>query len=131
MKLKYLSICLIILLMPGCASNELRPEAASIKLVGEVVPDILSAKLLPSSKETSPPADCKLLGEVIGRDYYLITSPSLGLTPTSDIEKLIVGAKNDLRNKAAKIGANVVYLQSAYASTGDDVNISGEAYNCP
>ena len=132
MKLRYFSTCLTILLTSGCSTIEISPEATSVKLAGgEVVPSILSAKLEPPKEKSAPPAECKLLGEVTGRDYYLVTSPSLGLMPESDIEKLIVGAKNDLKNKAAEMGANIVYLQSAYASTGDDVNISGLAYKCP
>ena len=83
---------------------------------------------------TSHKADesCKFLGEVRGTQGNLLTA-----TFTSD-EHLIQGARNELRNLAATMGANYVVIEQqnqsinlggfggAYNST-----LFGNAYKCP
>lgn len=76
--------------------------------------------------------NCQYLGEVRGTQGNLLTA-----TFTSD-EDLILGARNELRNQAAKMGANYVVLEQqnqsinlggfggAYNST-----LFGNAYKCP
>ncbi|KAF1046051.1 MAG: hypothetical protein GAK35_01165 [Herbaspirillum frisingense] len=50
------------------------------------------------------PAGCAFLGDVTGSQGNFLLGP---ITSNSDME---TGARNDLKNKAAAMGGNVVYL---------------------
>jgi len=120
------------LLMQGCATT-ISQEAVSVKLVGDVVLSKGAHEVVPPPDTNATlPAECKLIGEVKGKDYYLFLSPTLGFARAKDAERLIAGAKNDLRNNAARMGANVVYVLSVETwATGTNVFITGSAYKCP
>lgn len=102
------------LLLAGCSAKAVRPEAAAV----QIMPD-------------RPPATCQALGEAIG-------SQGNGLTGgwTSD-KNLMAGARNDLRNQAADMGGNYVWMQTA-ANTGrwggsgaSSSTVIGQVYRCP
>lgn len=97
----------------GCAAIPTTPEGAKVELVND-----------------KPTGNCKALGEVIG---------SQGNQFTGDVtsnENLMLGARNDLRNKAAAIGGNVVHVQNlsntnAWGSAGTtNTTVVGQVYKC-
>ena len=122
----------VALLMQGCATT-ISQEAVSVKLVGDVVLSKGAHEVVPPPDTNAAlPKDCKLIGEVKGKDYFLFATPSLGFRRDKDAEKLIVGAKNDLRNNADRMGANVVHVLNVETlATGTNVFITGSAYKCP
>ena len=77
------------------------------------------------------PAGCKHLGEVVGRQGNAFSGDF-----TSN-ENLMVGARNDLRNKAAAMGGNVVAMQNTvnatlpYSTGNVSTTIVGNVYACP
>ncbi len=80
-----------------------------------------------------PGAECQFLGDVTGsQGDFLMGS----ITGNADLE---TGARNDLKNKAAALGGNRVYLLTQRAGqTGSDkrleqtnVTLSGNVYRCP
>ena len=60
---------------------------------------------------TERPAGCRMLGEVVGSQGNVFS----GDFTTN--ENLMVGARNDLRNKAAAMGGNVVQMQNSLNAT--------------
>ena len=75
---------------------------------------------------SEPGKECKLLGDVTGNQGNLVTG---GVTSNSNLE---TGARNDVKNKVAAMGGNVVYVISMRNSpSGTSVTISGSAYHCP
>ena len=97
----------------GCAAIQATPEGAKVELVNE-----------------KPTGNCKALGEVIGSQGNQFTGD---LTSNED---LLLGARNDLRNKAAALGGNVVYVQylsnsTAWRSAGTtNTTLLGQVYKC-
>ncbi|RCW66192.1 DUF4156 domain-containing protein [Pseudorhodoferax soli] len=77
------------------------------------------------------PTGCKALGEVIGSQGNVFSGDF-----TSN-ENLMVGARNDLRNKAAAMGGNVVAMQNTlnathpYSTGNVSTTIVGNVYACP
>ncbi|MDF3837428.1 DUF4156 domain-containing protein [Cupriavidus basilensis] len=79
-----------------------------------------------------PGAGCTYLGDVTGSQGDLVRG---AVTSNADLE---TGARNDLKNKAAAMGGNVVYLltQRAGQTGGKDrleqtnVTLSGNVYRC-
>ena len=77
-----------------------------------------------------PVGDCKLLGEVYGSQGNWIT----GIF-TSNLN-LLKGARNDMRNQAADLGANYVkltnsrFVGSIFISGSDNATLVGNAYRC-
>lgn len=77
------------------------------------------------------PSGCKALGEVVGRQGNVFSGDF-----TSN-EDLMVGARNDLRNKAAAMGGNVVAMQNTvnathpYSTGNVSTTIVGNVYACP
>ena len=97
----------------GCAAIPTTSEGAKVELVND-----------------KPTGNCKALGEVIG---------SQGNWFTGDVtsnESLMLGARNDLRNKAVAIGGNVVHVQNlsntnAWGSAGTtNTTVVGQVYKC-
>lgn len=111
-------------IMVGCASTDLEGSAASVV----VSPD-------------KPAQGCKYIGQVVGNQGNFFTGE---YTSNKNLEQ---GAMNDLRNQAAKEGANYIQLLtnragvtgsgSVYQGTGSfdseqtNVTVLGNAYNCP
>lgn len=115
------AVCLV---MSGCSSIPMDPGANRI-----------------IASPTKPPRACKYLGQVVGNQGNFFTG---GWTSNKNLE---VGAMNDMKNQAAKLGANYVHLITNRAGVtgsmgGADGNFSGttqqtnvtnmgNAYSCP
>lgn len=110
--------------MSGCASIPVQPQATGVI--------------------TSPnpaPRVCKYIGQVVGNQGNFFTG---GWTSNKNLE---LGAMNDLKNQASKMGANYVQLinsragntgsissYNGYVSGGmQQTNVTniGNAYSCP
>lgn len=101
------------LALAGCAATYATQEGASVELV------------------TARPTGCKALGEVVGKQGNVFSGDF-----TSN-ENLMVGARNDLRNKAAAMGGNVVHVQNTlnathpYSSGAVSTTMVGTVFACP
>ncbi len=114
-KIVYTILALVgILLFSACSAKKAMPGAERVEIVIEK----------PDSKK------CTYLGEVVGSQGNWITGDY-----TAD-KDLIKGARNELRNEAYKLGANVVYMQqatmgSSFISYGNNISTNiGKAYKC-
>ncbi len=116
LKMKNIATILILLALTACASIDLQPEAAMVRLT-----------------HTEPSADkCQFLGDITGAQDNIFASS----------ENLETGARHDLKNKAHTMGGNVVYLLTQRAvesgvlydgSGGQDqsaVVLTGNVYKC-
>ena len=101
-------------LLAGCSStNELTSAGQQVKFT-----------------DTKPAAECQLVGEVTG-------TQSNWLSGSGGEGSSMRGAANDLRNKAAAMGGNVIYgatspsqnLLSSFAPL--DSKMIGQVYKCP
>lgn len=80
-----------------------------------------------------PGEECKFLGDATGNQGNFFTG---AFTSNADLE---TGARNDLKNKAAKMGGNVVSIITQRAGqTGSrggsqqtNVVVTGNVYHCP
>ena len=105
---------LVFISVVGCSAQVVRPEARSVEIVNEA-PD---------------KTKCKFVGEVVGSQGNWVTGDF-----TSN-ENLVVGARNELRNKAYELGGNIVYMQdmkntNAWGSLGTtNTTAIGKAYRC-
>lgn len=113
-KMKTYSTVLFALSLSACAAKQIIPGAERVELVNE----------LPDRER------CEFIGEIVG---------SQGNWFTGDVtsnKNLVIGARNELRNEAYKLGANVVYVQdlkntNAYGSIGTTNTTGvGKAYKC-
>jgi hypothetical protein len=103
----------------GCAAVDLESGAQQVKVV------------------TNEPQGCEYLGEVTGSQGDFFTG---GFTSNANLE---TGARNDMKNRAYKLGANTVQLLTNRAGqTGGmgqgsgsieqtNVTYTGAAYKCP
>jgi len=102
-----------VLLLAGCSAISTTREGKSVELVTE-----------------KPPGNCKPLGDVVGSQGNWFTGDY-----TSN-KNLLIGARNDLRNKAAEIGGNYVWVQdssntNAWRSKGtSNTTVLGVVYHC-
>lgn len=102
------------LLLIGCSATQINPQARSVEIVNE-----------PPNK-----SKYKFLGEIAGSQGNWFTGDF-----TSN-ENLVIGARNELRNKAHELGANIVYIQdmkntNAWGSLGTtNTTAIGKAYKC-
>lgn len=110
-------------LLAGCAAVQLNPGAAQVRIT------------------TNEPQGCKYLGEVTGNQGNFLTG---GFTSNANLE---TGARNEMKNEAAKLGANTVQMltnragqtgsMSLAGGTGGgsmeqtNVTYTGIAYKCP
>ncbi|MDF2940575.1 MAG: Cytochrome c type biosis protein CycH [Gammaproteobacteria bacterium] len=115
------------LLLVGCQSTPLTPQAASIMV----------------SPNPSVPQGCKYLGQVIGNQGNFFTG---GFTSNKNLEQ---GAINDMKNQASQLGANYIQMitdragvtgsgsmdmNSGFGSSSEqetNVTYTGNAYKCP
>ncbi len=101
------------LLLVGCSAAPLNMDAAHIEIVIE-----------------KPAENCQFLGEIVGSQGNWLTGDF-----TSNAN-LVVGARNELRNEAQKLGGNVVYMQDmsntkGYNSLGTtNTTAIGKVYKC-
>ncbi len=102
--------------LAACAPTTLSPGAASNVRI----------------THNEPGKECVFLGDVTGSQGNFLAG---AITSNADLE---TGARNDLKNKAAGMGGNVVYLltQRAGQTGGKDhleqtnVTLSGNVYRC-
>jgi hypothetical protein len=113
-KYKLSTILVLAILSNSCAATKVLKEARSIELVNE----------------KPNPSKCKFVGEIVGSQGNWFTGD---LTSNKD---LVIGARNELRNEAYNLGANVVYIQdmkntNAWGSLGTtNTTAVGKAYKC-
>ena len=100
-------------LLIGCSAIATTPEGNSVELVTE-----------------KPTGNCKPLGDAVGSQGNWFTGDY-----TSN-KNLLIGARNDLRNKAAKRGGNTVWVQdkantNAWGGKGtSNTTVLGVVYRC-
>lgn len=110
-----LMLVLSTLLLSACPAIQIVPGAERIKLTNQ------------------EPNGCQSLGEVVGSQGNMISG---GWTSN---ETLVTGARNDLKNKAFALGANVVVLltnttgqaSGQYGGSTSSSHLLGVAYRCP
>jgi hypothetical protein len=117
--MKKISAILYLGVLAGCAALELESGAQQVKVV------------------TNEPQGCEYLGEVTGSQGDFFTG---AFTSNANLE---TGARNDMKNRAYKLGANTVQLLTNRAGqTGSmgqgsgsmeqtNVTYTGTAYKCP
>lgn len=125
---KLLYVSALTLLIGGCASIPADPQAARV-----------------IASPNAAPKGCKYVGQVVGNQGNFFTG---GFTSNRNLEE---GAMNDLRNKAARLGANYIQLvtnragvtgstSGAFGNNGgfvsggsEQTNVTnlGNAYICP
>lgn len=107
-----------LLLLAGCAATQLTTAGQQVRVTHQE----------PESGE-----DCKYLGTVTGSQGGALTG---GLTSNENLE---TGALNDLRNKAAEMGGNLVVILTQRAGqtisttgSGEQTNVTmtGNVYSC-
>jgi hypothetical protein len=102
-----------VLFLVGCSAISTTPEGRSVELLTE-----------------KPTGNCKPLGDVVGSQGNWFTGDY-----TSN-KNLLIGARNDLRNKASKMGGNYVWVQdssntNAWGSKGtSNTTVLGVVYRC-
>ncbi len=100
--------------LAGCAANPLNPNAARVEI-------------MTTQKEVKK---CVYAGDVLGAQGNRFTG-----TFTSN-ENLLLGARNAIKNDAARLGANAVLIQqqqySQHELSGGTANATliGKAYKC-
>ncbi|ENM5767376.1 DUF4156 domain-containing protein [Vibrio mimicus] len=113
-QLKLSAASLLIAPLSGCAAN----------------PTIKGAERVELTSERPDRTQCEYLGEVIGSQGNWVTGDF-----TSN-EDLIIGARNELKNEAFKLGANIVYVEgmantNAWGSLGTtNTTAIGKAFKC-
>lgn len=99
----------------SCAAIALKPGAEKVRLTNQ------------------EPKGCKYLGELAGSQGNAISG---GWTSNDNLAE---GARNDLKNKAFAMGANVVHILASrdgmttgqYGGSKTSSNMEGVAYKCP
>ncbi len=110
---KNIFIASVALLIAGCSAIQVNPEAQQVEIHVE-----------------KPTGVCKQLGEAVGSQGGWLTGDY-----TSD-KNLMVGARNDLRNSAAAMGGNYVWLQQTNNSNSPSsrgttsTTVIGMVYRC-
>jgi hypothetical protein len=118
MNVKLLSFCASAF-VAGCAATSLQPGAEVVRITN-----------------TEPGSECRFLGDITGNQGNAFTG---GFTPNKNLD---TGARNDLKNKAAALGGNLVMLITERAgqtgsfndgggSTQTNVTLTGNVYDCP
>lgn len=103
---------LLAVVLAGCAATSVTQQGAAVELVN------------------ARPTGCKPLGEVIGKQGNVFS----GDFTTN--ENLMIGARNDLRNRAAALGGNVVHMQDTlnsshpYSTGAVSTTIVGTVFAC-
>ncbi|MCO7223487.1 DUF4156 domain-containing protein [Pleionea sp. CnH1-48] len=119
--MKKLLTVVVALNLAACSAIQVNPGAERVRLTHQ-----------------EPGNECRFLGDVTGNQGDFFTG---GFTSNADLE---TGARNDLKNKAAALGGNLVYLLTQRAGqTGSfdvdyggstqqtNVTLTGNVYSCP
>ncbi|KAF0210214.1 MAG: cytochrome c type bioproteinis protein, partial [Ignavibacteria bacterium] len=95
--MKKVGLLIVLLQIVGCSAITLEPGAEKVRIV-----------------RTEPGKECEYLGEVTGDQGDWLTG---AFTSNSSLE---TGALNDLKNKAAKMGGNLVCILTNRAGSTTD-----------
>ncbi|EAA7243131.1 DUF4156 domain-containing protein [Salmonella enterica] len=118
--MKKILVCFAGLALTACSANSLNYGAEQVRVM-----------------TSEPGKECRYLGDITGSQGNFFTG---GWTSNSNLE---TGARNDLKNKAYKMGGNTVVLLTQRAGqTGSswhgsgsskqtNVTLSGNVYRCP
>ena len=118
--MKKITVVFLAAVMAGCAAAPLIPGSERVRITN-----------------SEPGKECKFLGDVTGNQGNFFTGPW-----TSN-ENLETGARNDIKNKAAAMGGNIVAIltqragqtgsfgQYGGSSQQTNVAVSGNVYRCP
>ena len=119
--MKHLIILTLTATLGACSSVQLEQAATKIRLTNN-----------------EPSKECQYLGDITGNQGNFFTG---AFTSNANLE---TGARNDIKNQAAAMGGNVVYLLTQRAGqTGSfsedfgggsqqtNVTLSGNVYRCP
>jgi len=115
--MKAIVLICALLMLAGCAATELTSGGKEVRITS-----------------TEPGNECEYLGVVTGSQGDAITGV---YTSNEDLE---TGALNDLRNKAAELGGNVIFIVSQRAGQTTDqggagrqtnVTMTANVYRCP
>lgn len=116
--MKKVGLLIVLLQIVGCSAITLESGAEKVRIV-----------------RTEPGKECEYLGEVTGDQGNWLTG---AFTSNASLE---TGALNDLKNKAAKMGGNLVFILTDRAGSTTDqssgvvrqtnVVITGSVYRCP
>ncbi|MBD8162044.1 DUF4156 domain-containing protein [Erwinia persicina] len=115
MRINLLGLSVAALLLAGCSSS-----SNTLSSAGERV----------TFTDQQPASSCQLLGNVTG-------SQSNWFSGSGGEGSSLRGAANDLRNRAAEMGGNVIYgatspTQNIWSSFAPlDSKMSGQVYKCP
>ena len=107
------TLAIMVGVLAGCSATPVSQQGARVEIT------------------TERPNGCKMLGEVVGSQGNVFSGDF-----TTD-RALMEGARNDLRNKAAAIGANVVQMQNSlnathpYSAGAIKSTLIGTAFVCP
>ncbi|AIX72378.1 MAG: DUF4156 domain-containing protein [Mixta calida] len=106
-------------------------SAAALLLAGcSTSKDLSAAGQRVTFTDQQPAQTCQLLGEITG-------SQSNWLSGAGGENSSLRGAANDLRNRAAEMGGNVIYgatspTQNIWSSFAPlDSKMTGQVYKCP
>lgn len=118
--MKTILAIILVTTLAACSSVAIQPEANNVRLT-----------------HNEPGKECTYLGDITGNQGDFFTG---SFTSNADLE---TGARNDLKNKAMKIGGDTIYILTQRAGqTGhyDDgfgggsqqtnVTLSGNVYKC-
>lgn len=110
---KLLLLAPVAMTLVGCAANSLTPDGNRVVIL----------------KEIPTQYHCTYKGEIAGAQGNWMTGYW-----TSN-KNLALGARNDLRNEAAKLGANVVVISETLSGTDESNELKnithiGRAYIC-
>ena len=113
MRASLLIIAGVISALTGCVANSVTEQGQKVVIV----------QSLPAQYQ------CTYKGEVVGSQGNWLTG---GWTTNRNLP---LGARNDLRNEAAKLGANVVVIAETINSTDEQNSLEnithvGRAYSC-
>ena len=104
-------LAIVAITLIGCAANTLRPEAQRVRLLGAI-----------------PGPECKYMGDATGGQGNFLTGP---YTSNANLQ---AGAINDLKNQAATMGGNAVYILANTTGldkgTQTSVTSTGNVYFC-
>jgi hypothetical protein len=101
------------IVLTGCAATQTTQQGAAVEVV------------------TQKPSGCRFIGEAVGSQGNVFSGEF-----TTD-QNLLVGARNDLRNKASAMGGNVVQVQDTLNSTHPNSRgaikstVVGSVFACP
>ena len=97
--------------LAGCAANTLRPEAQKVRLLA-----------------SAPGPECNYIGDATGGQGNFLTGP---YTSNSTLQ---AGAINDLKNQAAAMGGNAIFVlaNTAGLDKGTQVSVTstGNVFFC-